>query len=159
MKRPNAWLAIVFCSLAPFTITLAEFPGGHGDFFGRGAFNRETLDDLELSETQRQQVHQIFQSNRDALRSATKAVVVARRDLTAAMQANTPDEATIRARTTQLGSALADLNVLQAQTRVKIVALLDASQKQKLAQLEQDQARRTQRMIDRMSQPGEAGGE
>ena len=75
------------------------------------------------------------------------------------MQSNAPDEATIRARTTQLGNAMANLAVLKAQIRTKIVALLDSAQQQKLAQTEQDQAKRTQKMIDRMSQPGEAGVE
>jgi Spy/CpxP family protein refolding chaperone len=75
------------------------------------------------------------------------------------MQASSPDEATIRARTTQLGNALANLAVLKTQLRTKILALLDSSQQQKLAQTEQDQARRTQRMIDRMSQPGEASND
>ena len=158
MKKSNAWLAILFLCLAPLTVASAQGHGfGEGGFLG--GFGRETLDDLDLSETQRQQVHQIFQSNHDAFRSAFKAVLEAHRDLNTAMQANAPDESTIRARTTQLGNALANLAVLKAQIRTKIVTLLDSAQQQKLAQTEQDQARHTQKMIDRMSQPGEVAGE
>jgi len=147
MKKLNAWLAILFLCSAPFTVASAQWHGcGGGEFLG--GFGRESLDDLDLSETQRQQVHQISQSNHDATRSAFKAVLEAHRDLNSAMQATAPDEATIRARTTQLGNAMAN-----------IVALLDSAQQQKLAQTEQDQAKRTQKMIDRMSQPGEAGVE
>jgi Spy/CpxP family protein refolding chaperone len=156
MKKFNAWLAVLFLGIAPFTVASAQWHGcGEGGFLG--GFGRETLEDLDLSETQRQQVHQIFQSNHDAFRAAFKAVLEARRDLNTAMQASTPDEATIRARTTQLGNALANLAVLKAQIRTKIVALLDTAQQQKLSQTEQDQAHRTQKMIDRMSQPGETG--
>jgi Spy/CpxP family protein refolding chaperone len=158
MKKLNTWLAILFLCLAPFAVASAQWHGcGGGGFLG--GFDRESLDDLDLSETQRQQVHQIFQSNHDAFRSAFKAVLEAHRDLNSAMQATAPDEATIRARTTQLGNAMANLAVLKAQIRTKIVALLDSAQQQKLAQTEQDQAKRTQKMIDRMSQPGEAGVE
>ncbi|HET9375107.1 MAG TPA: periplasmic heavy metal sensor [Chthoniobacterales bacterium] len=155
MKKLNAWLAILFLCCAPFAVASAQWHGcGEGGFLG--GFGRETLEDLDLSETQRQQVHQLLQSNHDAFRSAFKSVLEAHRDLNSAMQASAPDEATIRARTTQLGNALANLAVLKTQIRTKIVALLDASQQQKLAQSEQDQAKRTQRMIDRMSQPGES---
>lgn len=158
MKKLSAWLAVLFLCCAPFAVASAQWHGfGEGGFLG--GFSRETLDDLDLSETQRQQAHQIFQSNHDAFRSAFKTVLEAHRDLNAAMQASSPDEATIRARTTQLGNALADLAVLKTQLRTKIVALLDSSQQQKLAQTEQDQARRTQKMIDRMSQPGEASND
>ena len=158
MKKSKAWLALLFLCLAPFTVASAQWHGcGEGGFLG--GFGREALDDLDLSETQRQQVHQIFQSDHDALRSAFKGVLEAHRDLNTAMQANAPDESTIRARTTQLGNALANLAVLKAQIRTKIVTLLDSTQQQKLAQTEQDQARRTQKMIDRMSQPGDGAGE
>jgi P pilus assembly/Cpx signaling pathway, periplasmic inhibitor/zinc-resistance associated protein len=158
MKKLNAWLVVLFLCCAPFTVASAQWHGcGEGGFLG--GFGREALDDLDLSETQRQQVHQILQSNHDALRSTFKSVLEAHRDLNAAMQASAPDEATIRARTTQLGNALANLAVLKTQIRTKIVALLDASQQQKLAQTEQDQTKRTQRMIDRMSQPGESSNE
>ena len=159
MKKLNAWLAILFLCCAPFVVASAQWHGfGEGGGF-LGGFGRETLEDLDLSETQRQQVHQIFQTNHDAFRSAFKTVLEAHRDLNAAMQASSPDGATIRARTTQLGNALANLAVLKAQVRTKIVALLDVSQQQKLAQTEQDQVRRTQKMIDRMSQPGEASND
>jgi Spy/CpxP family protein refolding chaperone len=157
MKKLNAWLAVFFVCIAPFTVASAQWHGcGEGSFLG--GFGRETLEDLDLSETQRQQVHQMIQSNHDAFRTAFKGVLEAQRDLNTAMQANAPDEATIRARTTQLGSAMANLAVLKAQMRTKIVALLDTTQQQKLSQTEQDQAKRIQRMIDRMSQAGETGG-
>ena len=157
MKKLNAWFAVFFLCIAPFTVASAQWHGcGEGSFLG--GFGRETLEDLDLSETQRQQVHQMIQSNHDAFRTAFKGVLEAQRDLNTAMQANAPDEATIRARTTQLGSAMANLAVLKAQMRTKIVALLDTTQQQKLSQTEQDQAKRIQRMIDRMSQAGETGG-
>src|SRR5258708_39829654 len=158
MKKSEACLGLLFLCLAPFPVASAQWPGcGEAGFLG--GFGRANLDDLDLSETQRQQVHQIFQSNHDALRSTFKAVLEAHRDLNTAIQANAPDESTIRARTTQLGNALANLAVLKAQIRTKIVTLLDSAQQQKLAQTEQDQARHTQKMIDRMSQPGEVAGE
>jgi Spy/CpxP family protein refolding chaperone len=153
MKKLNAWLAVLFLSFAPFTVASAQMHGFGEGFLG--GFGRETLEDLDLSETQRQQVHQIYQSNHDALRTAFKGVLEAHRDLNTAMQATPPDEATIRARSTQLGNALANLAVLKAQVWTKIVGLLDSTQQQKLTQAEQDQAHRTQKMIDRMSQPGE----
>src|SRR5258708_36965772 len=126
MKKLNAWLAILFLCLAPFTVASAQGHGcGEGGFLG--GFGREALDDLDLSETKRQQVHQIFQSNHDALRSAFKGVLEAHRDLNTAMQANAPDESTIRARTTQLGNALANQSVLKTQIVTKIVTLSDST--------------------------------
>src|ERR1700737_4033637 len=95
MKKLNAWLAILFLCLAPFTVASAQGHGcGEGGFLG--GFGRETLDDLDLSETQRQQVHQLFQSNHDAFRSAFKSVLEAHRDLDTAIQPNHRDNATLR---------------------------------------------------------------
>src|SRR5260370_7433071 len=151
MKKSNAWLAILCLCLAPLTVASAQGHGcGEGGFLG--GFGRETLDDLDLSESQRQQVHQIFQSNHDTLRSAFKAVLEAHRDLNTAMQANAPDESTIRARTTQLGNALANLAVLKAQIRTKIATLLDSAQQQKLAQPSPHQARHPQKLTHRIHQ-------
>jgi len=68
------------------------------------------------------------------------------------MHANAPDEATIRARTTQLGNAIGNLAVLKAQFERNRGSPRFCSAA-KITQTEQDQAKRTQKMIDRMSSP------
>src|SRR5260221_11576564 len=100
MKKSKAWLALLFLCLAPFTVASAQWHGcGEGGFLG--GFGGEPLDDLDLSDTQRPRVPQIFQSNHDAVPSGSQGVLEAHRDLNTPIQANPPEEFTSRARTSQ----------------------------------------------------------
>src|SRR5260370_41717759 len=100
MKKSNAWLAILFLCLAPLTVASAQGHGfGEGGFLG--GFRRATLDDLDLFESQRQQVHPIVPSNHATFPEPVKAVLAAHRKLQPAIQPHSPLESTIPARTWQ----------------------------------------------------------
>jgi Spy/CpxP family protein refolding chaperone len=129
-------------------------------FMGCGpgtGLNPASLDDLDLTQTQQGQVRDIFKSNRQDFQNAMKTVFSARLALEQAVAANPADDAAVRARSTELGSAETELTSLEAKVRSQIVALLTTDQKQKLDQIEQDHWKHLQRMLDRMGQAGPNG--
>jgi Spy/CpxP family protein refolding chaperone len=116
--------------------------------------NPAILDDLDLTQTQQEQVRDLFKSNRQVFQSAMKTVFSARLALEQAVAANPADDAAVRARSTELGNAETELTSLEAKVRSQIVALLTTDQKQKLDQIEQDHWKHLQHMLDHMGQAG-----
>jgi protein CpxP len=98
-------------------------PGGPGDFGLRG---------IELTDTQREQVRSIMDTNRAALEQTGKALREAHRAFAEATMAATVDEATVRARSTAVANAMADEAILRAKVRAEVHALLTAEQLQQL---------------------------
>ena len=130
-------------------------------FMGCGpgtGLNPAILDDLDLTQTQQEQVRALFKSNRQAFQSAMKTVFSARLALEQAVAANPADDAAVRTRSTELGSAETELTSLEAKVRSQIVALLTTEQKQKLDQIEQEHWKHLQRMLDRMGEAGPNNG-
>ena len=87
-----------------------------------------------------------------------KTVFSARLALEQAVAANPADDAAVRTRSTELGSAETELTSLEAKVRSQIVALLTTEQKQKLDQIEQEHWKHLQRMLDRMGEAGPNNG-
>ena len=130
-------------------------------FMGCGpgtGLNPAILDDLDLDQTQQGKVRDIFKNNRQDFQNAMKIVFSARLALEQAVAANPADDAAVRTRSNELGTAETELTSLEAKVRTQIVALLTPDQKQKLDQIEQDHQKHLQRMLDRMGQAGPNGG-
>lgn len=114
---------------------------GHGHRRGpRGEFGPGGLDrlgkKLGLSDTQKQQVHTIFEESKPVLQPLFEAVKKERDALRAAMQATPPDEAAIRAQSAKVSAAEADLAVQRATVSQKVQAVLTPDQAKKFKEME-----------------------
>jgi Spy/CpxP family protein refolding chaperone len=114
---------------------------------GPGGIGLPGLRQLELSETQREQIRTITQSHRDEMRQIAERTREAHRALDAAAEATSVDEADIRAKSTALASALADGAIARAKINAEILGVLTPEQQQKLTEL------RTQRDERRNAAP------
>jgi periplasmic protein CpxP/Spy len=153
MKRMKNKMLVVLGILLAVAVGRAQ-EAGRG-FMGCGpgtGLNPAILDDLDLTQTQRGQVRDLFKSNREAFRSAMKTVFSARLALEQAVAANPADDAAVRTHSTELGNAETELTSLEAKVRSQIVGLLTTEQKQKLDQIEQEHWKHLQRMLDRMGE-------
>jgi protein CpxP len=106
------------------------------------------LRELDLTEAQREQVKTITQSHRAEVQQVAVRVHDAQRAIDAAAAAAPVDEAAIRARSTELATALADGAILRGRVNAEIVAILTSEQQQKLQELRG-------KMAERMKQRGE----
>jgi Spy/CpxP family protein refolding chaperone len=120
-------------------------PGGPKG--GPGGIGFPGLRQLDLSETQREQIKTITQSHRDEMRQIAERTREAHRALDAAAEATSVDEADIRAKSTALASALADGAIARAKINAEILGVLTPEQQQKLTEL------RTQRDERRNAAP------
>jgi protein CpxP len=107
---------------------------------------------LNLTDAQKQQIHQIKESNKQAGRSAMLAVVTADKALQSAISQNPSDEATIRSLSVKLESARTEATVQRARVHALVLQVLTPAQQQQLAQFEQKRQDHLQRRIDKLSQ-------
>jgi protein CpxP len=106
--------------------------GGPGGPFGMAGL---PLRELELTDTQREQVKAVMESHRDEQKAIGDRMQPARKALHDAIAADTLDETAIRAAAAQVGAIEADAAVLQAKIRAEIVALLTPEQVKKAKEL------------------------
>ena len=117
------------------TATLAQPPAGPGPHGpGRGArggpsrFGDLGLRGIDLTDAQRDQVRTIMQSHQEATEAARTKLRGAHRALAEATRAETIDEAAIRARSADVGTAMADEAILSAKIRGEVLAILTPEQ-------------------------------
>jgi Spy/CpxP family protein refolding chaperone len=107
-------------------------PFGHA----RGAFGwallQHALDDLDVSQSQREQLHGVLQGRRDEIRAVAQRFVAAGRSLTDLALADQVDEAAIRAQAAALGDAAADAALLRASIHAQTAQILTPEQQQAL---------------------------
>jgi Spy/CpxP family protein refolding chaperone len=106
---------------------------------------------LNLTDAQRQQVHQLMQSNQPSTKGLMLNLLNAEKALQDAIAKNPTDEATIRSLSATVGSAKTELTVQRAKFRSEIASVLSAEQKQQLAQWDQKRESRLQKRIDRLN--------
>jgi Spy/CpxP family protein refolding chaperone len=106
---------------------------------------------LNLTDAQRQQLHQMLQNDKSANKSLMVNLVNAQKALHEAIAKNPNDEATIRSLSATVGSARTELTVARAKIRSQLVAILTPEQKEKLAQLDQKREARFQKRLDRLN--------
>jgi periplasmic protein CpxP/Spy len=106
---------------------------------------------LNLTDAQRQQLHQMLQSDHSANKGLILNLLNAQKALHAAIVKNPNDEATIRSLSATVGNAKTELTVQRAKIRSQIVGVLTPEQKEKLAQLDQKRDSRLQKRIDRLN--------
>jgi Spy/CpxP family protein refolding chaperone len=97
-------------------------PGGPGFGF-RG---------LDLTDDQQEQLKRIAESHRDEVRAAGEKVRAAHQAMRALTDADTIDEAAIRAKSAEIGAANAEMMILQAKIRKESMQVLTSEQLAKL---------------------------
>jgi protein CpxP len=102
--------------------------GGPGGPFGMAGL---PLRELELTDTQREQVKAVMESHRDEQKAIGDRMQAARKALHDAIAADEFDEAGIRTAAAQVGAVEADAAVLQARIRSEVIALLTPEQVKK----------------------------
>ena len=99
------------------------FGGPMGDLGLRG---------IDLTDAQRDQLRTIMESHKQEFEAVRTKLREAHQGLATATNAQTVDEAAIRARSTALATALADEAILRAKVRVEVNGILTAEQLQQL---------------------------
>jgi Spy/CpxP family protein refolding chaperone len=112
---------------------LAAGPLGHGRHFSADRIFQRISDRLDLSDSQRDQVRGVLKAHKDAILEEIGTVRSARLALRRAIDASPADEAAIREKAAELGTAEGDAAVLRAQLKAEILPVLNDEQKEKLA--------------------------
>jgi protein CpxP len=139
------WMAQAQDSAADAATAEAPTPGrhhGHGEFWAT----------LNLTDAQKQQVHQIMQSNKPALRAARLQELTAAKAVDEAVASDPNNEASIRAASVALARARTELTVQRARVYAQISKVLTPDQLQQLTQRKEKKAQWRQKQIDRLSQ-------
>lgn len=104
---------------------------GPGGPMGLGPGFRE----LDLTEEQRAQLKSIAESHRDEFKAAGQKARAAHDGMQALLEAETIDEAAIRAKSTEVAAAEADVMILNAKVRRESLQILTADQLTRLKEL------------------------
>ena len=116
-------------------------PGGPG-FGGPRDFG---LRGIDLSDAQREQVKSIRESHKDEFQQIGQKMRQAHEAFAQATEADTLDEAAVRARSTAVASAMADEAILRAKVRTEINAILTPEQLEQLKTRQQQMNNRRPR--------------
>jgi Spy/CpxP family protein refolding chaperone len=125
------------------------FAGGPG--FGRG-HGLEVLRQLDLTDQQRQQVRGIFEQHKGEFQQARERIRTAFEAQRAAAAATPPDDATIRAKATEVGAAEGELAVLASHVRAEVFQVLTPEQQAKAQTLKQQREQMRQDWRQKMQQ-------
>jgi Spy/CpxP family protein refolding chaperone len=113
---------------------------GRNDMRLGGGFHG--LGQLELTETQREQIREINQRHRDELREAGTRARSARQAQTEAESILPVNETLVRQRAQEYGNALAEIAVIQARIRGEIFQILTPEQQKKAQEVEKQRQER-----------------
>jgi Spy/CpxP family protein refolding chaperone len=136
-------------------------PGGFG--FGRGPGGPfgllgdlgRGLRQLELTDSQREQLRGVMQARQAEFREIGDRLRTAHEALNAAVTAGTVDESAIRARSADVAAIQADAAVLRARVYQEAFSLLTAEQQAKAKELKaQAEARKKERAARRLERRG-----
>jgi len=104
---------------------------GPGGPMGLGPGFRE----LDLTDDQKAQLKTIAESHRDEFRAAGEKVRTAREGMRALVEGDAINESAIRAKSTEIAAAEADVMILSAKVRQESMQVLTSEQQQKLKEL------------------------
>jgi Spy/CpxP family protein refolding chaperone len=121
-------------------------PGGPFGMFGRG------LRELDLTDTQREQVRGIAEAHKNDFQAIGDRMKVAREALHEAVTSGTADEGAIRAKAAAVAVVEADAAVLQAKVHAEVFAVLTPEQQQKAKELRETMKQRMKNGRERMRQ-------
>lgn len=145
-KRTRMGEIIVMLCVAALTafagIAQADTGGCGGEHQGKHLRHnfRKIAQKLGLSDAQRAQAREIFQTNKPVVQPILANLRTERQNLRALMHADTIDEAAIRAETARIAGIQADLNVNRARVSAQFRAILTPAQQATLKSLRQGPA-------------------
>ena len=118
-------------------------PGGRGGLFGpdgRGplAMLRMLGPQLNLTDAQKEQIKSIADAHRDEWKALGDRERLAHEALTAAIMADTIDEALIRSKSAELGVVQADVAVASARARAEVWQILTPDQQAQAKKMQTD---------------------
>jgi Spy/CpxP family protein refolding chaperone len=90
---------------------------------------------LDLTDDQRAQLRKIREARQSEFKAAGDKLGAARQGMRALIQAETIDESAIRAKSTEVAAAEADVAILNAKVRAESLQILTAEQQAKLREL------------------------
>ncbi len=129
-------------------------PGGPGGPGGPMGILGPALRALNLTDEQREQVKGVMQSHRADFKQVGDKMRAAREGMGALVDADTLDEAAIRAKSLEVASAEADAAILNARVRAEVYAFLTPEQLDKAKELKAAMQLRRQQIGDTMRQRG-----
>jgi Spy/CpxP family protein refolding chaperone len=133
-----ATLAVAALVLAP---AMAQGrPGGHGPNHGmadHGRMMARIFDQLDLSDEQRDQIHQIMEQSRDETRPTRDAMRAGRESMADLMHAETIDEAAIRDVAEEIAAGQVELMVAHARAMSEMREVLTPEQLEQFRQMRQ----------------------
>ena len=142
--------AVIITAVAVAPVTASAFMGDDGPGPG-GSHLKQMAKDLQLTQQQQQQLKEIFAKNRPQGEPLRKQFMEERRVLRALTEADTIDDAAIRAQVAKMSAVAADMAVHRAHVAREIRAILTPEQ---IAKQKELQEQRDKRMNER---PGRAG--
>jgi Spy/CpxP family protein refolding chaperone len=132
-------------------------PGGPGFGPGPGGPLGDlgfALRQLELTDTQREQVRGVMQAHQAEFKELGDRMRTAREALDAAISADTIDESAIRGRSAEWAAVEADGAVLRARVRQEVFGLLTPEQQAKAKELKAQMQQRMKQRADRIRERG-----
>jgi Spy/CpxP family protein refolding chaperone len=123
--------------------------GGPGGPMGFGAPVDLPLGRLNLTDAQKDQVKGIMQSHQVELKALGGRAMAAHDALEAAVTADTMDEATIRAKSSEVAAVDADMAVTRARIRAELVQILTAEQQAQARSIQAEMQQRQEQMRQR----------
>ncbi len=142
-RTPKIFVLLCVVALTAFAgIAQADMGGCGGEHHGRQQRHnfRKLAGKLGLSDAQKAQARAIFQANRPVVQPILANLRTERKNLRTLMQADTVDEAAIRAETAKIAAIQADLNVNRAHANAQFRAILTPAQLSTLDSLRQGPA-------------------
>jgi periplasmic protein CpxP/Spy len=127
-------------------------PGGFGFHRGGPGAAGFPLRQLDLTDAQREQVKAVFDSHKDEFQAIGERMKTARQAQQAAIETQPLDEATIRAKSTDLASVEADAAVLRAKVHAAIFQVLTPEQQEKAKTLKAERQKRGAEMRQRFQE-------
>lgn len=109
-------------------------PGGPGGLMGPMGFG-PGFRGLDLTDDQQAQLKQIADSHREEFQAAAEKARAAHEGMRALIEAETIDEAAIRAKSADVAAAQAELMILNAKVRKESLQVLTSEQQAKLKEL------------------------
>jgi periplasmic protein CpxP/Spy len=129
-------------------------PGHHGFDRGPGTGMFHVFEELELTDAQKEQIHELLEAQHENGEAARDAARTARATLHEAIHADVLDEAAIRAAAADVAALEADQAVARATVFQSIRQVLTAEQLAKLAEIKAKHAERREERMDRRGHRG-----
>ncbi len=125
---------LVVCSLGAVAATHGGDDGNLLKLFIRDEFSmlKKLHSDVDLTQEQREKIHDIFKDHRNEIAGALRPVVEKRRALRDAVMAKSPDDDAIRAAANNLGKAIGEAAVLASKIKPEVGKVLTSEQREKI---------------------------